>query len=527
MKRLPTNKTLFDSSYFVTRGIYWIVLAMLVPIAISYFQALRVGKMSVEQQANRVLEFFIAEADLILSKTERTMDAYLLDKQGSCASEDLIFLRRYMATHGSVVTMGLIAADGKVICSLGDSKYSKISFPPLSGERTVALELAELADSRGSLPILIKKGRNNVRIFSVLSRLPFQKLLVPGLLADYAQIDVVLPNGGLWFSTTGLLIVDGLSDDTIIIRSNSERFPIKLIVAADQRAAHKWSGSLRTSMLVIILLCFVVLAVFAIGCWLFRVLTRRQAIRAHLKATESAHSLFDVTYQPLLNLESRMLVGVVARADLSIFDAVPDERPTMAQIINIVWDEIGDFTTKRREFNLIIEVDGEDIVMADKRPIVIEELKAIAYEDLTLLMKWRTDKGFDADLYRPLKEVTSAGANLGIECGAVRFSLLSDMWAWPYHQLMVDFAALPDAEEAVVWISEIVMSMSEQLHVGTVALGLEDSTSLEYALSSGFEVGAGDFLGPPLTFDALMSAVRPARGKPKESESGSEQNEAA
>ena len=189
-----------------------------------------------------------------------------------------------------------------------------------------------------------------------------------------------------------------------------------------------------------------------------------------------------------------------------------DERPSVEEVIDIIWREIGEFAEKRRKFNLIIELDGHDLVAPETRDAVIARLKNIGYDNLSLLLKWSADQGVDPKLYRPLENIATAGSQLAIECGSVRFSFLSDMWAWPYHQLVVDFAEIPESEEALNWMNEIVMNMCDQLHVEAIALGISDKDLLTSALGSGFKVGAGPYLGPDLTIDALMAAVRHVKG---------------
>lgn len=531
MNNKTPHKKSDATSYLMSRGVYWLALAILIPMLIAYFQSYRTGEVSVRAQSDRISKFFIGELEDVLSETERFLDGYLLKTQGSCAPDDLLVLRRFHAANNSIFAMGIIAADGKISCSIGDGNIESLSFPAHRGEVNPNVEIAELRTEQATLPILIKATANGTRIFSIISQERFKKMLLPGFVADYAQIDLILPGGGLWYSLTGSAVSGGFSSDPLLVERKSERFPISFSLVLDKRSVSTWSGRLRVSLIVITLLSFAGLVLCFVAHRVYRALIARRFINRQMLVIENARLKCKPTYQPLLNMDKNLLVGVVASVDLSLFDKVRQARPSVDEILAMVWEDIGEFAEKRREFNIIVQVEGESVIAAEYRQEVMDQLKAIGYEDLTLLMTWENDRGVDSDVYRPLEEVATSGAKLAIDCGSVQFSLLSDMWAWPYHQLILDFSKLPESEESINWMSEIVMSMSEQLQVDTVALGIESRSVSESAIGGGFQLGAGQYYGSPLKIEALLSAVRPAGGKKRQASDESQdevpENEAA
>ncbi|MEP5780334.1 MAG: CSS-motif domain-containing protein [Hyphomicrobiales bacterium] len=526
MKRKTPLRKFDATSYLMSKGIYWIALAILCPMLIAYFQIYRTGEEAVRVQSDRILNFFIGEVEDVLAETELVLDGYLLKTAGSCAANDLLVLRRHLAANKSVGAMGIIAADGKIACSIGGGNIQNLSFPAHQGVTNTKIEFGELRTEQAALPILIKAAPNGIRIYAIMSQARFKKMLLPGFIADFVQIDVVLPKGGLWYSVTGSEVKKGFLGEPLVLERKSERFPVNFSLVLDRRSISVWSGELRVSIIVIVLLSFAALILSFLAHRFYKAMNVRRMIFSQMAMIEHARLHFNVTYQPLMNMDKNLLVGVLAKADLSLFDKVPQARPTVDEILSIIWDEIGEFALKRREFNIIVQVEGESVIAADQRQAVIDRLKEISYENLTLLMSWENDRGVDSDIYRPLEEVATSGANLAIDCGNVQFSLLSDMWAWPYHQLVVDFSNLPESEEAINWISEIVMNMSEQLQIDKVAIGLENQSISESAIGGGFQVGAGKHYGPDLTIDSLLSAVRPVRGA-KRSTSEQKQDEAA
>ena len=509
-------------SAFSSRNLYFLLLAAVVPVLIAIYQTGRTTEVNVRTEANRVASFFISEVDDILGETERVMDAYMQASKGSCAPSDLAILQKHMVVTGNVISMGIVNADGNITCSVGKTTHENLVFPEISKRDLRKPQFAEIRDKQGSLPMIIKQNLEDLRIFAIISKERFTRLLLPGSLARHTQIDLVLPDGGLWYTLTGQSIVGGFSPNVIKIDRTSARFPVILSMVVDGAAINSWAGALYQTLIVIILLSVFGIILIALMNFVYRKNRLHKSRIARAKVIENAHSLFKVTYEPVLNLETNLLVGAVARADLSIFDGVSDERPTVEEIIDIVWREIGDFAEKRRKFNLLIELDGNELVAPAVKDAVISRLKDIAYDDLSLLLKWPADQGVDPKLYRPLENIATAGSQLAIECGSVRFSFLSDMWAWPYHQLVVDFAEIPESEEALNWMNEIVMNMCDQLHVEAVALGISDKALLTNALGSGFKVGAGAYLGPDLTIDALMAAVRHVSGKSVDDEEASQ-----
>ena len=509
-------------SAFSSRNLYFLLLAAVVPVLIAIYQTGRTTEVNVRTEANRVASFFISEVDDILGETERVMDAYMQASKGSCAPSDLAILQKHMVVTGNVISMGIVSADGNITCSVGKTTHENLVFPEISKRDLRKPQFAEIRDKQGSLPMIIKQNLEDLRIFAIISKERFTRLLLPGSLARHTQIDLVLPDGGLWYTLTGQSIVGGFSPNVIKIDRTSARFPVILSMVVDGAAINSWAGALYQTLIVIILLSVFGIILIALMNFVYRKNRLHKSRIARAKVIENAHSLFKVTYEPVLNLETNLLVGAVARADLSIFDGVSDERPTVEEIIDIVWREIGDFAEKRRKFNLLIELDGNELVAPAVKDAVISRLKDIAYDDLSLLLKWPADQGVDPKLYRPLENIATAGSQLAIECGSVRFSFLSDMWAWPYHQLVVDFAEIPESEEALNWMNEIVMNMCDQLHVEAVALGISDKALLTNALGSGFKVGAGAYLGPDLTIDALMAAVRHVSGKSVDDEEASQ-----
>ncbi|MEP1443579.1 MAG: hypothetical protein ABJK39_11285 [Hyphomicrobiales bacterium] len=484
------------------------LLAVIVPVLIAMFQTGRTAEFNVRTEADRVASFFVSEVDDILGETERVMDAYMQSSRGSCAPSDLAVLQKHMVVTGNVLSMGIVSADGNIICHVGKTSHENIVFPEISKRDLRKPQFAELRQKQGSLPLIIKQNLEDLRIFAIVSKDRFTRLLLPGSLAQHTQIDLVLPDGGLWYTLTGPSIISGFSQDVIKIDRTSERFPVIMSMVVDAAAIKSWAGGLYQTLITIMLLSVFAILLIALMSYIYNKNKIRKLRTERAKVVENAHSLFQITYEPLINLETNLLVGVVARADLSIFDKVSDERPSIEEVLGMVWDEIGSFAEKRREFNLIIEIDGSELVSAEMRDAVIMRLKDISYDNLSLLLKWPADHGVDPNLYRPLENIATAGSQLAIECGSVRFSFLSDMWAWPYHQLVVDFAEIPESEEALNWMNEIVMNMCDQLHVEAIALGIANQDLLNNAIGSGFKVGSGPYLGPDLTVDALMAAVR-------------------
>lgn len=511
MKKKIRLRKIKSAPHFLSRQVYWLVLAILCPMLLAFLQTYRTAEMAVYTQSERILDFFMGEAENTLGETERTIDGYLLQTQGSCAAEDLLLLRRELASNNAIVAAGVVAADGKIACSIGEEEFDAITFPAYKSGSDRKIEFAELHVEQDSLPVLAKAGANGIRVYAVVSHHRFKRMLLPSFIANYSQIDVILPAGGLWYSVAGSAVADGFTGKTMLLEQKSQRFPVKISSVSDKRAIAAWSGELRTSFIIIIFISFSVLALCFVGHRFYRVLMERRLIQRQMIQIEHARLNFEIMYQPLMNVDSKLLVGVVVNADVSLFEKVPQAKPGVDEILATIWSEIGEFAQKRREFNIIVRVDGEAVVAGAHRPAVIRKLKEIGYNNLTLLMDWENDRGVDPDVYRPLEEVATAGANLAIDCGNVQFSLLSDMWAWPYHQLVVDFAKLPDSEEAANWMSEIVMNMSEQLQIGTVAIGLHTRALMESAVGGGFRVGAGRYYGPPLTIGTLMAAVRPVR----------------
>lgn len=496
-----------------SRYLYILLLAVVVPVLIAMFQTGRTTEINVRTEADRVASFFISEVDDILGETERVMDAYMQSSRGSCAASDLAVLQKHMLVTGNVTSMGIVNADGNITCHIGKVAHEKLVFPEISKRDLRKPQFAELRGKQGSVPLIIKQNRDDLRIFAIVSKNRFTRLLLPGSLAQHTQIDLVLPDGGLWYTLTGQSIVGGFSPNIIKIDRTSARFPVILSMVVDANAIKSWSGGLYQTLITIMLLSVFTILLIALVRYLKNKSRLRKIRIERAKIVENAHSLFKITYEPLINLETNLLVGAVARADLSIFELVTDESPSVEEIIGMVWSEIGAFATKRRQFNLIIELDGADLITPAMRDDVILRLKEIGYDNLSLLLKWPADHGVDPSLYRPLENIATAGSQLAIECGSVRFSLLSDMWAWPYHQLVVDFAEIPESEEALNWMNEIVMNMCDQLHVEAIALGISDRDLLSNAIGSGFKIGAGSHLGPDLTVDALLAAVRHVKTK--------------
>ena len=499
-------------SVISSRNLYILLLAAVVPVLVAMYQTGRTTEINVRTEADRVASFFMSEVDDILGETERVMDAYMQSNKGSCAPSDLAVLQKHMVVTGNVISMGIVNADGNITCRVGKTTHENLAFPEISKRDLRKPQFAEIRDKQGSLPMIIKQNLDDLRIFAIISKERFTRLLLPGSLAQHTQIDLVLPDGGLWYTLTGQSIVGGFSPNVIKIDRTSARFPVILSMVVDAVAINSWAGGLYQTLITIILLSVFGIILIALMSLIYRKRRLHKLRIERAKIVENAHSLFKITYEPVINLESNLLIGAVARADLSIFDNVADERPSTEEIIGMVWDEIGTFAEKRREFNLIIELDGADLLTPAVRDAVILRLKDIGYDNLSLLLKWSADHGVNPKLYRPLENIATAGSQLAIECGSVRFSFLSDMWAWPYHQLVVDFAEIPESEEALNWMNEIVMNMCDQLHVEAIALGISDKNLLNSAIGSGFKVGAGPHLGPDLTIDALMAAVRHVKG---------------
>lgn len=503
-----TSQLANTRSVISSRSLYILLLAVVVPVLIAIFQTGRATEINVRTEADRVASFFISEVDDILGETERVMDAYMQSSRGSCAPSDLVVLQKHMVVTGNVISMGIVSADGNITCHVGKTTHENLVFPEISKRDLRKPQFAELRGKQGSLPLIIKQNLEDLRIFAIVSKDRFTRLLLPGSLAQHTQIDLVLPDGGLWYTLTGQSIVGGFSNNTLKIDRTSARFPVILSMVVDAAAIKSWAGGLYQTLITIMILSVFGILLIALMGFIYRSARIRKSRNERAKIVENAHSLFKITYEPVINLETNLLVGAVARADFSVFDNVSDESPSIEEIIGMVWSEIGSFAEKRREFNLLIELDGTELLTPAVRDAVILRLKDIGYDNLSLLLKWSANHGVDPKLYRPLENIATAGSQLAIECGSVRFSFLSDMWAWPYHQLVVDFAEIPESDEAINWMNEIVMNMCDQLHVEAIALGISNKNLLNSALGSGFKVGAGPYLGPDLTIDALMAAVR-------------------
>lgn len=497
-------------------GVFWLIVVMLVPMTLFYLQTINTGREITQAEARRVAEFFIAEAEDKLSEAERVMDGYLVEKRGSCRSSDLVHLSRFLATGDAVKAMGVIAPDGKVACTVGRLELGGLQFPVASNRFETKPSFGELKIKGHSAPLLIKQGNNQLRVFSVMATSRFGDILLPDHIVDFSQIDIVLPRGGIWYTLTGNAISKGFSEKTYAIELVSSRFPISINLLMDERAATNWGGSLRTSLLLLIGFCIGVLLVIWGVVFVISKYRGYLTKRFNLRIARNANDMFKITYQPIIDLKTNYLVGAAARFDLSLFDKVPEHRPSEAEILATIWKEIGKFASQRRCFYILVEFEGERTLQFDTRSALMEELRRAEYENFIVQLNWPQGKSSDPSLYLPLEELSAAGSMLAIECSKIQFSLMSDMWSWPYHRLVIDFEKLPDADDAIIWATEIVVDMAEQLQVETIAMGLRDKQAVDLAIGTGFKVGCGEEIGPPLPVDVFLSVVRPVPGTEQE-----------
>ncbi|MEO1066535.1 MAG: hypothetical protein AAFW47_04065 [Pseudomonadota bacterium] len=491
------------------RLVLLVLCAALLPTMLAYYVTGRMGEAHIRQETQRVSDFLIVEAERLLSDSERVLDGYLHQTGGSCLARDLSSLAEFIATRGSVLSVGVVAPDGNIACKIGQYELNGVTFPKLEDNDNRQPVIAELRRGGRSLPLIIKRSKGDMRAFALISGDRFSSLLLPEFFVDYAQIDIILPRGGLWYSLTGNLVTNGFSSVALALENVSERFPITANLVVDHAAARTWSKDLQNMLIVVMMVCVTGFLTVVLLAHFMRIYVKRRRRAKHAQIAKAATELFKITYQPVVTLDSGLLVGAIARVDLSLFDQVPEHRPPLDEIIEMIWQEIGDFAQRRREFQLIIEVDGDVVLDPEIREPLIAKLGKINYPNLVLLMRWSCDKGVDPSLYRALEQISTAGTMFALECGNVKFSFLSDMWAWPYHKLMIDFSELPPSDEAALWLGEIVLNMADQLHVDPIAIGLKGKASADLAMSTGFETGTGEHVGPSMPIEAFLAVVRP------------------
>ncbi|MEM8839014.1 MAG: hypothetical protein AAGE89_13040 [Pseudomonadota bacterium] len=526
MKRFQMPAAPAGLSKATRSSIVKVIGVMLLPVLLAYAETVRTGYTTVREEAARVADFLLAEAEGALSETEHMMDDYLHRTNGSCRGADLRRLAEFIATSNAVEAMGVVAPDGKIACQVGRLDLDGLVFPEASDARDSQPQFAELRIKRRSVPVLVKRGRSDRRAFSVMSTKHFNNILMPEFIIDYAQIDVVLPRGGLWYTLTGNAISGGFSDSTFVLDKPSSRFPISLTLVLDNTAARQWGGELRRSLVIIVGISLAILATIWGVTVIIKRYRRSLQQRLERRMAANARDMFEIKYQPMINLESGLLIGAIVKYDLSIFDHIPDYSPKCEEILAQAWEQIGPFARKRRRFYLVMPLDAKTVVDDARRDKLVQCLKEIDYENIIFELRWPEGKQADPKLYKPLEQLATAGSMLAIDCASVRFSLMSEMWSWPYHRLVCNFESLPRTEDGLVWSTEIVIDMGEQLQIPTIATGLYDVTAVEIASRTGFACGAGDEIGPALPIDVFLSVTRPVQRDGEDGADGSAQRAA-
>jgi sensor c-di-GMP phosphodiesterase-like protein len=466
-----------------------------------------------------------------VARAERAIDAGLngltelsLLGVSHCDARALGFMRRAVYTNYAIKAVGLIDANGQILCNdTGDLVPIKVlshSYP--SRDPKISLQLVDLHASNRRGVLLAWALGDQGSLNAIVPGETIAQDLVPRSLRATAVGKMTLPDGTLIAAIPergGAAAPSEIARDLISVEVRSQRYPVVMSLAVPFQTFRSQNGTLFTyadvgGVLVSGLIC---------GLILYAVRGPPGEIRRISEA--AARGEFIPYYQPVIDIQSGGLVGcevlmrwrkpdgtiVEPAAFIRLAEASGLAFPMTLSLMRRVRAELGEAFGQRPDLTISINLfDGH---FASLR--TVKEIKAIfgngkiAFGQLIFEV---TERQRLANIKRArvvIRRLQGLGARLALDDTGAGHAGLAYLQQLGVDVVKIDklFIEMIDEEQQSAPIVDSLIKLGHDLKMEVVAEGVETLGQLEYLRARGADAAQGYLFSPALPASAFLDLV--------------------
>lgn len=247
---------------------------------------------------------------------------------------------------------------------------------------------------------------------------------------------------------------------------------------------------------------------------------RRADLENHLR-TALERDEFSLRFQPMIDLDTNEIVATEAllRWNHPLYDIGPAEFIPIAEEANLI-QPIGLWVLENacreaakwnrdlgRDMSVSVNISSRQFHQSDFRQSLLNVCTSTGLKPTNLILEITESlilQNTDATV-QTLNELRQLGVRLAIDDFGTGYSSLSYLQKFPVDILKIDRAFVEKVgdSKAGAAMARAIVSMSQTLHLVTIAEGIEEPGQADALMALGCDWGQGYFFAEPLTSEAM------------------------
>ncbi len=259
-----------------------------------------------ETEMTAMAERYIQRAENAISDTVSALQRLDRDDIQTCDMDDRALYQRVITEVGYIDAVGLVDRDGKRMCIVPDMELTGEAILPILRHDgpLVGIGMLDRTFMGARVAVISWDLRNSYRLFAEVTPASIASDPGPEYLRAYRRAELRLGNDLLWFETGGYNSESSDPDNAIVVKVQSERYPLQAMIVSPKSAALQMVHPLK---IIAVTACAAVALLFvAISVW-FSWRPESEAHDDFIAAIRNGE--FIPYYQPVMDIETNKLRG--------------------------------------------------------------------------------------------------------------------------------------------------------------------------------------------------------------------------
>lgn len=259
-----------------------------------------------ETEMTAMAERYIQRAENAISDTVSALQRLDRDDIQTCDMDDRALYQRVITEVGYIDAVGLVDRDGKRMCIVPDMELTGEAILPILRHDgpLVGIGMLDRTFMGARVAVISWDLRNSYRLFAEVTPAAIASDPGPEYLRAYRRAELRLGNDLLWFETGGYNSESSDPDNAIVVKVQSERYPLQAMIVSPKSAALQMVHPLK---IIAVTACAAVALLFvAISVW-FSWRPESEAHDDFIAAIRNGE--FIPYYQPVMDIETNKLRG--------------------------------------------------------------------------------------------------------------------------------------------------------------------------------------------------------------------------
>ncbi|MEJ8475267.1 EAL domain-containing protein [Roseibium algae] len=282
------------------------VLLATAPLFVANMVLNQYAERRAETEMVAMAERYIQRADNAISDTVSALQRLDRDDIQTCDAIDRELFQTVVSGEGYVEAVGLVDRDGKQMCVVPDMRLSGKSILPILKQDgpLVGIGMLDRSFLGARAAVVSWDLRNGYRLFAEVTPAAIASDPGPEYLRAYRRAELRLGGDILWFATGGYNSESSNPDHAIVVKMQSDSYPLEATIVAPKSAAIHMVQELKV-IAATACAAFALLFV-AIGVW-FSWRPESEANDEFIAAIRNGE--FIPYYQPVMDIETGSMRG--------------------------------------------------------------------------------------------------------------------------------------------------------------------------------------------------------------------------